>query len=144
MALPRPGHTRGAPATGSSAWPGQRRGATYGPRGVSGKAAQREAGRRRWRFAAVVVVPMLLMLGSIYLHTMSARVEGRASDLEERLARAEVEREELEVRVSELSRPDRIRSLARERLGMLDPGATDIEVYGKDREDGAQKGEENR
>ncbi len=92
----------------------------------------------------MVVVPMLLMLGSIYLHTMSARVEGRASDLEERLARAEVEREELEVRVSELSSPDRIRSLARERLGMLDPGATDIEVYGKDGEDGTQKGEETR
>lgn len=144
MAMPRPGHTRGAPATGSSAWPGERRELTHGPPGAPGKAAQREAGRRRWRFAVVVVVPVLLMLGSIYLQTISARVEGRASDLEERLERAEVEREELEVRVSERSSPDRIRSLARERLGMLDPGATDIEVYGKDREDGTQKGEETR
>lgn len=92
----------------------------------------------------MVVVPVLLMLGSIYLHTISARVEDRASNLEERLARAEVEREELEVRVSELSSPDRIRSLARKRLGMLDPDGTDIEVYGRDREDGTQKGEEPR
>ncbi len=144
MAMPRPDHTRGASTTGSSAWPGQRREATYGPPRASGKAAQREAGRRRRRFAVVVVVPVLLMLGSIYLHTISARVEARASDLEERLARAEVEREELDVRVSELSSPDRIRSLARKKLGMLDPAGTDIEVYGRDREDGTQKGEETR
>jgi cell division protein DivIC len=93
-----------------------------------GVAQRRKTAGHRRRFAVVVVVPVLLMLGSVYLHTVSAGLADRVAVLEERLARAEAERERLEVRVAELSGADRIRSLA-EKLGMQDPGGTDLEVY---------------
>ena len=105
----------------------------------SGTPAREKAvgGRRRF---AVVVVPVLLMLGSVYLHTVSAGLMGKAAGLEERLARAEAEGERLEVRVAELSGAGRIRSLAVERLGMQDPSGADLEVYGEDGEDGTRDG----
>ena len=96
------------------------------------------AGHRR-RFAVVVVIPVLLMLGSVYLHTVSAGLTGRAASLEERLVQIRAEGERLEVRVAELSGADRIRPLAIEKLGMKDPGG-DLEVYDVDREDGTRYG----
>jgi hypothetical protein len=105
-------------------------------------ASRRKAAGRRRRFAVVVVIPVLLMLGSVYLHTVSAKLTGRAASLEERLAQTQAKGERLEVRVAELSRAHRIRPLASEKLGMKDPGGGDLEVYDVDREDGTRYGGE--
>ena len=105
-------------------------------------ASRRKAAGRRRRFAVVVVIPVLLMLGSVYLHTVSAKLTSRATFLEERLLQAQAKGERLEVRVAELSRADRIRPLAIEKLGMKDPGGADLEVYGVEREDGTRYGGE--
>jgi cell division protein FtsL len=110
----------------------------------SGTAARKKAAARRRRFAVLVVVPVLLMLGSVYLHTVSAELAGRAAGFEERLARAEAEGERLGVRVAEMSRADRIRSLAAEKLEMRDPSGADLEVYREDREDGTSNGGEEK
>lgn len=107
------------------------------------KATRRKAALRRRGFIFLVLVPVALMVGSVYLHTVSAGVNGRAAALEESLARAEAEREALEVRVAELSGADRIRTLAGEDLGMRDPGASDFRVYGSNGEDG-KTGEKQR
>jgi cell division protein FtsL len=103
------------------------------PRSVPGGAGGRASRRRT--FLLVVVVPVLLMLGSVYAHTVAAGLEERTARLEEQVSRAEAEKERMEVRVTELSSPGRIRSLAEERLGMRDPGAEDLKVYGRDGED---------
>jgi len=92
----------------------------------------------------IVVVPVLLMLGSVYLHTVSAGLTGKVAGIEARLARAETEGERLEVRVAELSGAGRIRSLAAEKLGMRDPRAADLEVYDRDGEDGTRDGGKER
>jgi cell division protein FtsL len=110
----------------------------------SGAAARKKAAGRSRRFAVTVVVPVLLMLGSVYLHTVSAGFTGEVAGLEERLARAEAEGERLEVRVAELSGAGRIRSLAAEKLGMQDPNGADLEVYGEDGEDGTRDGGEEK
>lgn len=103
----------------------------------------RDAVGRRRRFAVVVVVPVLLMLGSIYLHTVAAGLEGRVAELESGLDAARAEGQRLEVRVAELSGADRIRPLAAEKLGMRAPGSEDLQVYGREGEDGIQsRGEE--
>lgn len=107
-----------------------------------GAAARRKAAGRRRRFAVLVVIPVLLMLGSVYLHTVSAGFTGKVAFLEERLNRTQAEGERLEVRVAELSGAGRIRPLAIEKLGMKDPGGADLEVYDVDREDGAPDGGE--
>ena len=86
----------------------------------------------------LVVLPVLLMLGSVYLHTVAANLGDEAMALEEKHAGLLVEKERLEVEVSELSAPGRIRSMARENLGMRSPGAEDMRSY--DREDGEQDG----
>jgi cell division protein FtsL len=108
------------------------------------RAAQRRAAGRRRRFAALVVVPVLLMLGSVYIHTISDALGSKVADLEERLTRAEAEGEKLEVRVAELSGPSRIRSLASEELQMREPGGADMKVYARHREDGKPNGEEEK
>jgi cell division protein FtsL len=113
-------------------------------RGRPGAAARHKAIGRRRRFAVIVVVPVLLMLGSVYLHTVSAGFTDKAAVLEARLVRAESEGKRLEVRVTELSGAGRIRSLAAEKLGMRDPRAADLEVYDGDGEDGTQDGGEQR
>ncbi len=110
----------------------------------SGAAVRKKAAGRRRRFAVTVLVPVLLMLGSVYLHTVSAGLAGGVANLEERLARAEAAGEKLEVRVAELSGADRIRSLAAEKLGMQDPNGADLKVYGQDGEDGTRNGGEER
>jgi cell division protein FtsL len=90
----------------------------------------------------LVVVPVLLMLGSVYLHTVSAGLTDKAASLDERLAQVQAEGERLEVRVAELSGAGRIRPLAIEKLGMKDPGGAHLEIYDVDREDGARNGGE--
>ncbi len=102
----------------------------------------RDAVGRRRRFAVLVVVPVLLMLGSVYLHTVSAGLGARVAYLEERVAGAAAVAERLEVRVAELSSADRVRPLAKEKLGMRDPRGADLNVYGREREDGENSGGE--
>jgi cell division protein FtsL len=108
-------------------------------------AGRKKAAGRHRRFAVfVVVVPVLLMLGSVYLHTVAAGLTGKVAGLEEQLSRAETEGQRLEVRVAELSGAGRIRSLAAEKLGMRDPRAQDLEVYDSDGEDGTRNGAEEK
>lgn len=106
------------------------------PRRAPGRSVRRSGRLQRRRFIVLVVVPVLLMLGSVYLHTVAANLGAEVSSLEERYAGLLVEKERLKVQVSELSAPDRIQPLAREGLGMRSPGAEDMRVY--DREDGEQ------
>jgi cell division protein FtsL len=141
MALPRPDRSsRDVVRAGlpSRARLSPVRGATRGRSsgGVSKRESHKEAALRRRRFAVVVVLPALLMMGSVYVHTVSAGVQEQVDGLEERLASAKAEKQELEVRVSELSQPGRVREAAR-RMGMRDAAGADIEVYAKDGEDGA-------
>jgi len=91
----------------------------------------------------VLVVPVVLMLGSVYVHTVASKLKGEAVRLEEEKASAESEEERLEIRITELSDPGRIRSLARENLWMRDPGK-DLETYGSDGEDVVDGGGENK
>jgi cell division protein FtsL len=77
----------------------------------------------------LVVVPVLLMLGSVYVHTVAARLGNEVVRLEEEKKEAESETERLEVRITELSEPGRIRALARGDLGMRDPNGEDLETY---------------
>jgi cell division protein FtsL len=100
---------------------------------------RRAAGRRR-RFAMLVVVPVLLMLGSVYLNTLAAGLDARAAELDVRLDRAREVGERLEVKVAELSGAERIRALAAEKLGMHEPKSTTLKVYGARAEDGNYDG----
>ncbi len=77
----------------------------------------------------LVVVPVLLMLGSVYVHTVAAGLSREAARLEEEKKAAEGEGERLEVKITELSEPGRIRSLARGDVNMQDPGGEDLETY---------------
>ncbi len=107
------------------AWPVHKRDPEPSPdRTLRGK----EAGRRR-RFALLVVVPVLLMLGSVYLHTVAAGLDAEAAELGVKLGRAQDEGERLEVRVTELSGSARVRKLA-QRMGMREPGGGALRVYG--------------
>jgi cell division protein FtsL len=110
------------------------------PEGWKGKgAASRRAPvwtRRReaslGRVLAVLVMPVLLMLGSVYLHTVAAAHSEEAARLEEEKARAEDEGERLEVKITELSEPGRIRTLARDKLQMQDPAGKDLRIQGSE------------
>jgi cell division protein FtsL len=75
---------------------------------------------------------MLLMLGSVYLHTLVAGLKGERARLEEEKATVESEGERLDVRVTELSDPGRVRTVAKKGLQMQDPGGNDIATYGND------------
>ena len=86
------------------------------------------------------MVPVLMMLGSVYAHAVAARWNGEVARLAEEKARAEAEAERLEVKVTELSGPGRIRSLASEDLGMRDPASEDLRTYGSDGEDATRDG----
>jgi cell division protein FtsL len=77
-----------------------------------------------------LVMLVLLMLGSVYVHTVAAAHSGEATRLEEEKVRAEDEGERLEVKITELSEPGRIRRLAREKLHMQDPDGKDLRVQG--------------
>jgi cell division protein FtsL len=116
------------------AWPVQKRAKD---RSRDRASRQKAAGRRR-RFALLVVVPVLLMLGSVYLNTVAAGLDSRAAALDVRLDRAREVGERLEVRVAELSGADRIRALAAEKLGMHEPKSTTLKTYRA--EDGKNNG----
>lgn len=90
---------------------------------------------QRWRaFVALVVVPVLLMLGSVYVHATAAGTSERIAELEQRREMAEVRQENLDLRLTALTSPERVRSEARD-LGLRDPvGST--KVYGSQEEDG--------
>jgi len=88
----------------------------------------------------LVVVPVILMLGSVYLHTVAAGLDSKAADLDVRLDRAREEGERLEVRVAKLSGAERIRTLAAEKLGMHEPKSMTMKVYGHEAEDGTNDG----
>jgi cell division protein FtsL len=91
----------------------------------------------------LVVVPVLLMLGSIYIHTAAAKLAAEAVRLEEEKVWAEGEGERLKVQLTELSEPGRIRKLAKESLWMDDPGGKDLMTHdGSDGEDVANGGGE--
>ena len=101
---------------------------------------RRKAAGRRRRFAMIVVVPVLLMLGSVYLHTVAAGLDARAGDLEVKLDRVREAGERLEVRGAELSGAGRIRERATEKLGMHEPKSSALKVYGDKTEDGTNNG----
>ena len=84
------------------------------------------------RVLAILLMPVLLMLGSVYVHTVAAAHSGEAARLEEEKARAEDEGERLEVKITELLEPGRIRTLARDRLQMQDPGGKDLWIQGSE------------
>ena len=118
------------------AWPARERAPDRRPAAAPRKAPRRTQGRKR-RFAVLVVVPVLLMLGSVYLHTVSAGLEARTEGLQHELDAVRAQGERLEVKVAKLSAADRVRPLAREKLGMADAGSAELEVFkGGDREDG--------
>ena len=121
------------------AWPVRKR----GPARRTRDATERKAAGRRRSFAALVVVPVLLMLGSVYMHTAAGGLNERVVVLQNELDRARAQGERLDVRVAELSGAERIRPLAAERLGMRAPESSDMRVYGREGEDGTHnRGEE--
>jgi cell division protein FtsL len=94
-----------------------------------------------WRaFVVAVIVPVSWMLGSVYVHAVAANLGAEAARLGEEKAQAEAEAERLEVQITELSGPGRIRSLAGEDLGMRDPASEDLRTYGGDGEDVTEDG----
>jgi cell division protein FtsL len=119
------------------AWPARER----APHRSPGRTLRRKAAGRRRRFALLVVVPVLLMLGSVYLHTVAAGLDARAAELGVQLSRSRDEGERLQVRVTELSGSARIRELAG-KLGMRQPDSGALQVYGTrgKAEDGKQDG----
>ncbi len=117
------------------AWPLEKR----APKRAPDRTLRRKAAGRRRRFAIFVVVPVLLMLGSVYLHTVAAGLDTRAYEVGVKLDRAREEGERLEVRVTELSGSARIRERAK-KLGMQQPGSNALKVYKSKAEDGTQNG----
>jgi cell division protein FtsL len=125
-------------------------------RSVPGGAPGRAPGRApKWKqrcevskgrvFVLLVVVPVLLMLGSVYVHTVAAGLGAEVARLEEEETRAEDEGERLEVKITELSEPGRIRALVKRDLDMRDPDGKDLEVYdGSDGEDVVDGGGEKK
>jgi cell division protein FtsL len=113
--------------------------------GGSPNRKQRREERRGRLFVMLVVVPVLLMLGSVYLHTVATRLGNEVVRLEEEKKEAESEAERLEVRITERSEPGRIRALARGNLDMRDPNGQDLETYdGSDGEDVVDGGGEKK
>ena len=118
-------------------------------RNASARTPNKAAERRRRllhgrAFVALVLVPTFLMLGSVYLHTLATGLKGDVARLEEEKTGAESEGERLDVRITELSDPGRIRALARKRLQMQDPGGNDLATYGNDGEDVVNGGGEKK
>jgi cell division protein FtsL len=87
---------------------------------------------RRWRaFVALAVIPALLMLGGIYLNTVANDLSSRVAELRQQVEQVELQNREMEARASELSRPERIMDRARG-MGLREPGAESVKVYGSD------------
>lgn len=132
MAVPQPRRRARPYGAEASAWPVKEREWSHADRARQSKFRRRQVERRRG-FALLVVIPVLLMLGSIYLHTVAGGLGDKAASLEERIDRAEAEGQKLDVQVAELSAPGRIRERAKN-LGMREPGGEDLRVDGKDGE----------
>ena len=141
MAAPQRRHRSALPT--EPAWPVRERAAERSPE----RALRKKAAGRRRRFAMLVVVPVLLMLGSVYLHTVSAGLDTRATELGVKLGRVQDEGERLQVKVMELSGSARIRELAG-KLGMRQPESDALRVYGNESrgkaEDGIQDGTQQK
>ena len=90
----------------------------------------------------LVVVPVLLMLGSVYLHTVSAGLDATATELGVELGRVQDKGERLQVRVTELSGSARIRELAG-KLGMSQPESDSLRVYGNESRNKAEDGNQD-
>ncbi|MGI8649213.1 MAG: hypothetical protein ACR2KW_02375 [Rubrobacter sp.] len=88
---------------------------------------RRLAARRRRSFVFFVLIPTMLLLGSVYLHNVAADTEERITALQERIDQADSRYEQLGVREAELSNPERIRTLAEDDYGMKDADASQIE-----------------
>ncbi len=123
---PRPVERPGRPPDGS-------------PKRSPGR-SRKEVLRRR-KVMVLILLPVMLMLGSVYLHTVAADFGDRAATLQERADNAQAEQERLDIEVAKLSAPGRIRPLASGELQMREPASNDLKVYGKDGEDEAQKPE---
>ncbi len=105
----------------------------------------RKSGSWSWRtFVVLVLVPVALMLGSVYAHTMAVGTGAEAARLDEEKAAAEADGKRLEVRVAELSESGSIRESAKEDLGMRDPGGKDFSTYGSEGEDVVNGGEKSK
>jgi cell division protein FtsL len=120
------------------AWPAPGRAPQRSPE----RTLRRKAAGRRRRFAMLVVVPVLLMLGSVYLHTVSAGLDTRATELGVKLGRVQDQGERLQVRVTKLSGSARIRELAG-KLGMHQPGSDALRVYGNETKGKAEDGKQD-
>lgn len=120
------------------AWPARK----HAPERSPNRALRKKAAGRRHRFAMLVVVPVLLMLGSVYLHTVAAGLDARAAELDVQLGRAQDEGERLQVRVTELSGSARIRELAG-KLGMRQPDSDALRVYGDESRGNAEDGKQD-
>lgn len=119
------------------------------PKKAPGRTSKWKRRREAWRgrrFVVLVIVPVLLMLGSVYVHTVAARLGNEVVRLEEEKKETESEAERLEVKITELSEPGRIRTLASDGMGMRDPTAEDLETlderHGEDIADGGGEKEE--
>jgi cell division protein FtsL len=125
------------------AWPAPGR----APRRSPERALRKKAAGRRRRFAMLVVVPVLLMLGSVYLHTVSAGLDTRSAELGVQLGRVQDKGQRLQVKVTELSGSARIRELAG-KLGMRQPETDSLKVYGDEFrgkvEDGTKDGTQQK
>lgn len=132
MAVPQPGRNGRHYEAEVSAWPVGEREWSHTDRVRQAKARRRLAERRRG-FALLVVIPVLVMLGSIYLHTVAGGLGEKAASLEARIDHAEAEGQNLNVLVAELSAPGRIRERAKQ-LGMREPVGEDLKVVGQDGE----------
>ena len=107
-----------------------------------GATARKKAAGRRRRFAVTVLVPVLLMLGSVYLHTVSAGLDARATELGVQLGSVQDKGERLQVRVTELSGSARITELAG-KLGMRQPESDSLRVYGNESRNKAEDGNQD-
>lgn len=88
---------------------------------------RRQAAKRRRSFVLLVLIPLSLLLGSVYLHNVASDTQARITTLQERIDDADARYEQLGVREAELSNPERIRTLAAEDHGMKDASASQIE-----------------
>jgi cell division protein FtsL len=90
-------------------------------------------------------MPMMLMLGSVYAHSAAAGLEWDAARLADEKARVEAEAERLDVKLAELSRPERVRSIAERDLGMRGPEGEHLMTFdGSNEEDATQDVEEDK
>ena len=90
----------------------------------------------------LVVVPVLLMLGSIYLHTVAANMGGKTEQLAGWISQANDDRQRLDLQVARLSSPERVIELAQKKLNMRAPNGEDIQIYGNNGEDASRNGGE--